>query len=96
MTTNTYDIGDQVRLECTVAGPTGTRLDPETITLKVRSPRGVITTFSAADLQKDAVGAYHCHVDATESGTWVWRVECAGAAKGAEERRFFVNASAFA
>ena len=58
--------------------------DATTVTLKVRSPRGPVATYTLAGGQvvRDSTGTYHCDVDADEVGRWVFVWQGSGGAHG--------------
>lgn len=93
--TNAYDIGDPVRLSCTLEDINGDLTDPLTVTFRVRDPSGEITDYTPTN---DGVGLYHYDLtpplDATSAGTWYWRVESTGFQSG-EEMSFIVRPSKF-
>jgi hypothetical protein len=89
MTTNLYDVNDLVTLDLAVA-VADVATDPTTVVCRVKAPDGTVTTPTPI---KDATGAYHVDVDATQHGTYRYRWEGTGAAQGAEEGRFDVRRS---
>lgn len=74
---------------------TGDLMDPDSVSLSVKSPDGVLTTVAyseeTSDIIKDDVGQYHAFIDANQSGTWFYRWWAAGNGQSAEERRFIVR-----
>lgn len=70
-----YDRGDTARLSLAVKDPTGTLVDPATLTLTIRTPAGVTTAYTspAAPIVKDATGTYHADVALIESGAYVYQ-----------------------
>lgn len=96
MAGGTYDIGDVVRLRATFT-VNATATDPTTITLKVKDPSNVTTTYtySGGDLTKEATGIYRYDYAITASGTFYIRWEGTGTAQTASEDSFTVRQSAF-
>jgi len=85
-------IGDTVSLATTFkVGAVLT--DPTTITLTVRDPLGVSTTytFAAATITRDSVGAYSKQIAVGTAGTWAWLWTGTGAAAGVDEGTFTVE-----
>jgi hypothetical protein len=93
----TYDVGDLVRLGAAFT-KSGVATDPTTLTLKIRTPGGVTTTYTYptdAQLSRDGPGLYHLELALGASGTWVYRWAGTGAAQAAEEGEVNVRASNF-
>lgn len=88
--------GTLVRISATFT-VSGAATDPTTVTLKVRSPAGTVSTYTygAGQVTKDSVGNYHKDVDASTSGRWLYRWEGTGTAQAADESAFDIEASAF-
>lgn len=96
MAVNSYPLGSIVRLTGTFrVGATLT--DPATVTVKVRTPAGVITTstYAASQVVKDGTGIYHLDYTPAATGEYHWRAEGTGAATAAAEDKFVVSPSAF-
>ena len=97
MTRNTYDIGDLVRCVGTFASG-GTNVDPAAVMFKVKSPGGVVTTYTYgqdAALVRDATGVYHVDVSASEAGVYFYRFWSTGTGQAAAEGRFAVKGTYF-
>jgi hypothetical protein len=97
MTRNLYDIGDLVRCTGTFAS-SGTNVNPSAVMFKVRTPAGVVTTYTYgvdAALVRDATGVYHVDVSADTAGDWLYRFWSTGTGQAAEEGRFRVQSSLF-
>lgn len=97
MTRNAYDIGDLVRCAGTFAS-SGANVNPSAVMFKVRSPAGVVTTYTYgqdAALVRDATGVYHVDVSADEPGDWAYRFWSTGTGQAAAEGRFGVRYSRF-
>lgn len=93
---NRYQIGDNVRLQGTIADAAGAELDPSTITVKVRVPAGTISTFTyPATVDKSDTGVYSIDFSPTESGTHAYRFVSTGTGQAAAENVFFVENSRF-
>lgn len=93
---NAYDIGDVATLASAFT-VSGTPTDPTTITLKVKTPAGVETTYTyaAAELTRASAGVFTRDQDCTEAGVWTYRFVGTGAVKAAGERTFNVRRSVF-
>lgn len=83
----TYDKGDLVRLSVAFVNSAGTATDPTTVTLKVKTPAGAISTYTYAlsQVTKSATGSYYKDVSLNVSGRWWYRWEGTGAVETAEE-----------
>lgn len=94
---NEYDIGDVATLVGTFT-VAGVATDPTTITLIVRTPAGVETTYTYAltELTKVSPGVFTRDQECTEAGVWAYRFVGTGDVKSAGERQFRVNRSLFA
>lgn len=92
MAINTFDVGDQVRLIGSFKDITNTLTDPTVVTVRVKTPSGIVTTPAATQA---SAGIYHVDVTLDESGTWWYRFEGTGAVVAAEENAFNVRDSHF-
>lgn len=99
MSMNRYQKGDNVRCLATFTNvSTGAVADPSTVTFSVRSPSGVITTYTYgtdAEVVKSSTGVYYVMVDANEVGIWHYRFASTGTGKAADEEKFEVEPSVF-
>lgn len=68
-----YQAGDTYPATITVRDEDSELTDPTTLTLKVRTPAGVVTPYlyPAAPTVRDSVGVYHADVELTTPGMWV-------------------------
>lgn len=91
---NSYDFGDLVYVKGEFTDKdTGDPLDPTTISITVRSPSGVITTYlylTDSEVVRDSTGIYHAAIDATESGMWYYRWWSTGSGQASDEQRYEV------
>jgi hypothetical protein len=95
MATNTYDIGDLVRIASAFTTHAGAAVDPTAVTARVKDPSGTVTVFTyPATVAKDATGSYHADFVPTLPGVHHYRWEGTGAAVAASESFFYVQASA--
>ena len=96
MTTNTYDKGDLVRIHATFTA-SSVVADPTTVTLKVKDPDGVITTYTygGGTVTKSSTGVYYKDVSVSNDGMWYYRIEGTGAVQSAGEGSFRVRKSEF-
>lgn len=91
-------IGTKVRLTAewrVPARPDGTLTDPTTVSLLIRTPDGVQTTytFAGGDITKDATGQYHYDITPTTTGKHTWRWVGTGAAHAPAEGAFNIEPS---
>lgn len=96
-TRNAYDIGDLVRCTGTFAAA-GTNVNPDAIMFKVKTPAGVVTTYTYgtdAALVRDSTGVYHVDVSVAEAGEYVYRFWSTGTGQAASEGQFVVKATLF-
>ena len=96
MTRKTYDKNDRLRL-WGLFQVAGVDTDPTTITLKIKTPAAVTTTYTYAlgEITKSATGRYYRDVTLDQVGVWYYRFEGAGAVISAGEENFTVRATQF-
>ena len=92
---NTYDMGDLVRVSVIFKNIAGTVTDPTTVTLKYRNPAGTVTawTVTAGQIVKDSTGNYHADISPTTAGVWQYKWTGTGAVQAVEELSFAVKNS---
>lgn len=77
----TWRENDQAILRANFA-PTATNVltDPTTVTVKIKTPSGVTTTYTYAGstVTRDGTGRYSRTISLTEAGKWEWQVEATG------------------
>lgn len=89
----------EIRLETKFFDDNGDDTDPDTVLCKIKSPRGVITTYTYLSddaLGKASIGDYYLDVTPDMTGRWFYRWE--GTGNGtvvADEGNFLVQASEF-
>lgn len=68
---NEYYIGQTVRITATFK-VSGVETDPTTVTLIVKSPSGVTTTYtySLAELERVSAGVYYKDISISAAGRW--------------------------
>lgn len=79
---NAWDIGDLRLLTATFKNLDGTPTDPATVTIKVRTPDGVLTEYvygTDPEVTKDVVGVYYLSFVPTQSGYHGWSGHGTGA-----------------
>lgn len=97
----TYTIGSLVRVSTLpnhFRDASGAPCDPTTVTLLIRSPDKVETSYpyGSSAVVRDGYGAYHFDVGPlTQAGAWSYRWVGTGAVIAAAEGRFDVRKSAF-
>lgn len=89
-----YQPGDTVSLS-TAFTVGGVATDPTTVSLTVRTPAGVSTTYTyaLAEITKDSTGNYSKNVTASAAGLWSWKWTGTGTAAGIDEGTFTVESS---
>lgn len=93
-----YTIGNLIRVSAAFTNSGGSAVDPGQVKAKLKSPLGVITTYTYgtdAALVKDSTGNYHLDVEPTVQGVWKYRWEGLTSNKGAGESSFTVAESVF-
>lgn len=93
-----YDINESIRCNVEFKNRSGAFVDPTTITFKIKSPTGTITTYTYItdeELVKESTGRYYIIVEPDESGTWHYRFSGTGTIKAAGESRFTVKPTQF-
>lgn len=90
MSTTVYDVGDTVRLSCTIQSSTG-GYTAATVRLIVNAPDGDETLVAAGALTSTATGRYRYDVVPDVGGRWRYRFESTGAIVGAEQGAFAVR-----
>lgn len=92
---NIHDLGDVVRVSATFTDvDTEGTVDPDVIKLSIRTPAGVVTTYTfgvGAYIIKQAVGEYNAVIDANQSGFWFYRWWSTGFGQAAKEKTFKVR-----
>lgn len=87
MATNTYDIGDMVKLQSTFT-VSDVATDPTTITFTLREPNNTVTTYvygTDSQLVKSGTGIYYVNWTVRMSGKHRWRMVGTGACVAAAE-----------
>ena len=91
----TYDQGDKPRITGTfTVTASGAAIDPGALTVKVRTPSGVTTTYTYAvdaAVVRTGTGVYYVDISLTEPGEWRVRFEATGTGQAAELWRGFVQ-----
>jgi hypothetical protein len=87
------DIGDLVRLTVTFADLNGNLLDPTAVTLSIKEPSGVVTSFQYgrdAFVVRESAGKYYMDFAPSMEGLHTFRFAGSGAVTAAEEKMFYV------
>jgi len=95
----TIPLGSRVRFTETFTNLlTGALSDPSVLTLKLRNPAGVETTYTLAgsDLVRLSLGVFYFEFTLAVAGQWSARWVASGTLIAAHEYLFRVTASAFA
>lgn len=96
MATNSYDLGDLVRVTTTFTTAAGVAVDPTAVLLAVKNPAGKTTTYTfgvGTEIVKSATGIYYMDVNANAAGWWFYRWYSTGTGQAAAQNAFRVNAS---
>jgi len=94
--TNTYDVGDLLRVVGTFTDSAGAVQDPTVIKLSTKDPAGTVTTYTyvaspEADIFKTATGIYYSDIDLSSAGTWYYRWWSTGTGQASGETRVEVR-----
>jgi hypothetical protein len=92
-----FDIGDVAHIVGEFKNAAKQLADPSAVTLVVRTPAGVETTYvvAAGQIVKDSVGVFHADIPLTASGRWNWKWVGTGVVAAVDEGAIFVDQSAF-
>lgn len=92
---DTYDIGNLIRLSVAFTLADGTPIDPTNVQLNVRPSQGAteIFTYAANQVQKDGIGLYHYDYEPDASGIYYYRYVGTGGAIAAADCQFQVTDS---
>lgn len=88
--TNSYDVGDLVRIKATFKDLNDALADPTTVTCEYKKPDG---TVISGDATKESTGVYRYDVAPDAAGTWYYRMSGIGNVQAASESRFIVRKS---
>lgn len=93
---DSWIVGQMVRLSVAVTDATGAAAAPGTLTLRVKSPSAVVTSYNVAGggVVADGTGAFHADIALDEAGQYVWRWEAGAPNAGADEGIITVARSA--
>ena len=99
MTPGKNYVNSPLRLTINLQNASGVDTDPDTLTLKLRAPSGVETSYAYLaddEIQKTDAGDYTADITPDEAGRWLYRWETTGTATTiADEGDFLVQYSAF-
>jgi len=90
---NSYKLGGLVRVSGAFTTSAGVAQDPTVVKCSVRSPLGVVTTYTYGtdtEIMKDSTGNYHMDVSAPAIGTYYYRWFSTGTGQAADEGWFEV------
>ena len=93
--TNTYKVGQLVRLSAAFTDSDSAAADPTAVSLYYKDPSGTIGEWVYTvdtDIVKDSTGNYHADIGIDEAGRWRWRWTGTGAVQSADEGYFEVSA----
>lgn len=93
-----FYVGQQIKIDATFTNLAGDVTDPTTITAKLRSPDGTITTYvygTDAALTKVSTGLFRLLYTVAEEGEHHWRMLGTGAVIAAVEGTFVGRESQF-
>ncbi len=78
-------VGEVARIRVRALDIDGQTADPGAIALKVKAPAGIVTTYGAPEVVRDAAGIYHADIPLNASGIWAYRWELSAPNAGAAE-----------
>src|SRR3954464_6898489 len=83
----TWRKNDVATLRARFISLAGVLTDPTTVSVKIRTPSGVTTTYTYAggSVTKDATGQYSRSLTFSEAGIWAWSVVATGVITKTEE-----------
>jgi hypothetical protein len=93
-----FELGQVVRQNVTFKNLAGVAVDPGALTVKVKSPLGVVTTYvygTDAQVVKDSEGNYHIDLDLDGQGVWSGKWIGTGANKGSKKFNFKIDEDEF-
>ena len=84
---NEYFKGQTVRITGTFS-VAGTATDPDTVTLTVRNPAGLETSYiyAAAQISRVSAGVYYANVSLDKAGRWIYKWEGTGEVPASTEK----------
>ncbi len=87
-----YTIGNLVTVSVIFRDNNDDPVDPSTITLEIRNPNNVVSTYvyGASAIVRDDVGKYHYDIDVQIAGLWTYFWQGGGAGQGSGGRSFNV------
>jgi len=86
--TNSYLIGNQVRLSVSFKDYNGILADPTNVVLKIKKPEGTTEMITPT---KDVIGKYHYDYEPLKVGEYCYRFEATGAVVAASQEKFMVT-----
>lgn len=70
---NAYQLGTQVRVQSAFTAADGvTPIDPDVVTLDIRQPNDVVTTYTNGDLEHLGTGIWAYDLIVGMSGPWIY------------------------
>lgn len=90
---NVYEIGQVVRLRAAFTNQDGAAVDPGALSLKIKSPLGVETTYvygTDVEVVKESDGNYYADVEPDHQGVYDAKWIGTGSNKGSKKHRFQV------
>lgn len=85
---NSYLIGNQIRISVSFKDYNGTLSDPTSVVLKIKTPDGSQVSPSVT---KDSIGKYHCDYEPLKVGEYCYRFEATGSVVAASQDKFTVT-----
>ena len=108
MATNTYQVGDLVKVQGTFQDSTPTNVDPDNVEVKYTNPEGTTTTKTYSgdsEVVRDSLGVFYLLITidpalTTPHGTWYYRFHGYNDTgtpvnRAADESEFYVEKSSF-
>ena len=93
---NSYVYNTGVRITGSFTS-SGAPTDPTTVTLKIKTPAGIITsyTYASGEVTKSGTGEYYKDFVLNQSGTWYYYWQGTGAVVAADEEWLSVKDTVF-
>ena len=75
---NTYQLDTEIQIFNQFETETGIPMDPTAVTLFVKTPDGVVTTYTGSQLTQGGVGLYTLDILVDQVGPWIYNWQGTG------------------